>query len=163
MRAKPSPLTFSRWGLRLLLRRTWGCCETWWSPGWRSGKRKSLQLLAGRYTCPLCMPKWPRTGVRPPSGVLGEEGLLATQQSRLQYPGPLRLEHLWEGCQLSPPQHNKQPPPWSQGQEVMASLPRDTLAKVCSRFCQWLEELMDAGGEFFFYCCKIYIWSLPVY
>ncbi len=32
---------------------------------------------------------------------------------------------------------------------IMASLPRDTMAKACRRFCHRIESVVEAGGDFF--------------
>ncbi len=39
--------------------------------------------------------------------------------------------------------------------EVMANLPRDTVAKACRRFCQRIEAVVEAGGDLFESTVKI--------
>ncbi len=33
--------------------------------------------------------------------------------------------------------------------EVIAILPRATMAKVCKQYGHWIEAVMEAGGDFF--------------
>jgi hypothetical protein len=33
--------------------------------------------------------------------------------------------------------------------DIMASLPRDTMAKACRRSCHRIEAVVEAGGDFF--------------
>jgi hypothetical protein len=41
--------------------------------------------------------------------------------------------------------------------EMMAILPRATVAKVCKPFRYWIEALVEAGGDFFSYSLILHI------
>jgi hypothetical protein len=50
---------------------------------------------------------------------------------------------------LTKPPHNNVASPVTKIKEVMASLPRVTVAKACRQFHRRIEAVVEAGGDFF--------------
>jgi hypothetical protein len=72
---------------------------------------------------------------------------MASQQPRLQTPALL----LWSVCErdVNRSPHNTAASLKAKIMDVMASLPRDTMAKACRKFCHRIEAVVEAGGDFF--------------
>jgi hypothetical protein len=49
---------------------------------------------------------------------------------------------------VNKPPHNTAASLVAKITEVMVNLPRDTVAKTCRRFCQRIEAVVEAGGDF---------------